>query len=248
MNQTVIEDVSEILSTFPLDEISDLLRRQVNLLDADNPMHMTDYFKPLYYRYRSILETPDNSEEIKTEARNQFNDICNLFINLICEEFHLEMDSNWIIDNEGSLPGLVTAMYGFFISDLTSNLHEVCINYINKNKKEIFQVFEERKNKKDAATLVNKKNHTIEMAVIIANIYDVSTWILSQITEEQYMQYLNPDYAPLKIIQKFFEDGIIAGEFMETINEVYTENQSLKAEVCYQIISTIERKIQGGNH
>lgn len=241
MTQTIIEDVSEILSTFNLEEISDLLRKQVNLSDEDNPLQMADYFKPLYYRYRSIMDTDENPQEYKDETQRRFIEVCNLFIDLICERFNLTIDETWRFDNEANLPGLVTALYSLFISDIVSNLQEVCINYINKNKKEIFQVFEERKNKKDAATLVNKKKHSIEMAVIIANIYDVSTWILSQLSEEQFVQYLNQDYAPLRVIDKLLQDGIIAGEFMDTINEAYADNMNLKAETCYRIISSMER-------
>lgn len=240
METTIIEDVSEILETFNLEEIKDLLNKQVSLTENIGT-NMTDYFKPLYFSYKSIVEAEENSQEMKDEAAKRFNEVCNLFIDAICEKFHLQLDDEWRDLHELDLPGLVTALYCFFVRDIVLNLQEVCINYIQKNRKEIFNVFEDRKTKKDASTLVEKRKHPIDMAVIIANIYDVSSWILSQLTEEQYIQYMNEEYIPLRILYPMFQNGDISGDFLETINEAYSENLELKAETCYQILSVIKR-------
>ena len=240
MEKTIIEDVSEILETFNLEEIKDLLKKQVDLTENIGT-NMTDYFMPLYFSYKSIIEAEENSQEMKYEATTRFNEVCNLFIDAICEKFHLEINDEWRMLHEMDLPGLVTAMYCFFIKDIVSNIQEVCINYIQKNRKEIFTVFEDRKKKKDASTLVEKRKHPIDMAVIIANIYDVSSWILSQLSEEQYIEYMNDQYVPLRVLYPMFQNGDISGDFLETINEAYSQNLELKAETCYQILSVINK-------
>lgn len=232
-----VEDISEILDTFNLVEIRDLLEKQVSINENDETSDRADYFTPLYYRYKQIMESEENPDDVKEEARKHFGDICRIFLSVLCNKFHLEIDEEWVIDNQEKLQGIVTAMYHFFVVDLTSNLQEVCLNYISKKKDELFQIFEERKNKKDAATLVNKKKYSIEGAVIIANIYDVSTWILSQLSESNYMAYMNSDYASLIVVKKLMEDGILGGDFMDVINEAYAESLNLKTEVCFHIIS-----------
>lgn len=239
MEPKTIEDVSEILDTFNIGDISSLLEKQLDLSE-NLSVNMTDYFKPIHLQYSKIMNDESIPEDIKSDVRERFLNVCRIFIHIIADKFDLEVDTDWMIDHEGDLPGFATALYCFFVKDIISNLQEMFINYINKNRKEIFEIFEERKNKKDSVTLVNKKNFPLDMAVILANIYDVTTWILSIISEEQYIQYMNQEYIPLRVVYPMLQDGIIAGDFLEVINELYRENLNLRASVCYQILTTFK--------
>lgn len=236
MNPNIIEDVSEILDSFDLGDISNLIEKQIDLSE-NLSIQSTDYFKPLNYHYQQIMNDETLTDEVKQEATERFHNVCLLFINLIMKEFDLEIDKEWLYDHDGDLPGVANTLYCFFVKDISSNLQELFINFINRNKNKIFEIFEERKNKKDSITLVNKRNYPIELAVILANIYDVSTWILTQIDEQQYFDYLNQDYIPLRVVYPMMQQGIIGGEFVERISESYTENLNLRADVCYKIIS-----------
>lgn len=237
MEPNAIEDVSEILDIFDIEDIASLLTKQLDLSE-NLSVTMTDYFKPLHHHYVQISNDDTIPDDLKSEAKERFYNICRIFIKIICKKFDLEVDEEWMIDHEGDLPGLVTAMYCFFVKDMIENIQEVCINYINKNRKELFELFEERKTKKDSMTLVKKKNFPLDMAVILANIYDVTTFILSVVNEEQYIQYMNQDYIPLRVIYPMLQDGYIAGEFIDVISAMYTENINLRAAVCYQILTS----------
>ena len=81
MKQTVIYEVSEILDTFNLEEITKLLQNQID--SNDNVGTPVDHFKPLYYKYQSIMNTEDNTDEVKEQAKTKFMDICNIFLSLI---------------------------------------------------------------------------------------------------------------------------------------------------------------------
>lgn len=236
MNSRTIEDVSEILDTFNLEEISSLIEKQLDLSE-NLSVTMTDYFKPLYYHFQQIMNDESTDDELKDSAVGQFHEVCKLFIRIISNKFDLSLNDEWMYNHEGDLPGIANALYCFFVKDLSSNIQEVCMNYIAENKKSIFDIFEDRKNKKDSLTLYQKRNYTIEMAVILANIYDVTTWILSAISEEQYIKYLNQDYIPLRVIYPMLEQDIISGDFVDVISEIYTDNLNLRADVCYQILS-----------
>lgn len=239
MEPKAIEDVSEILDTFNISDVSSLLEKQLDLSE-NLSVNMTDYFKPLHLQFSKIMNDESIPDDIKSDAKERFLNVCRIFIRIIADKFELEVDTEWMIDHEGDLPGFATVLYCFFVKDIISNIQEVCINYINTNKKEIFEIFEERKNKKDSITLVNKKNFPLDMAVILANIYDVTTWIISTISEEQYVQYMNQEYIPLRVVYPMLEDGIIAGDFMEVINELYRENLNLRASVCYKILTSFK--------
>lgn len=239
MEPRSVEDVSEILDTFNIEDISSLLKSQMDLSE-NLSVNMTDYFHPIHLHYSKIVNDESIPDDLKAEAKERFFNVCRIFINIISEKYNLTVDTDWMIDHEGDLPGFATALYCFFVRDITTNLYEVCTNYITKNRKELFEMFEEKKNKKDSVTLVQKKNMPIDMAVILANIYDVTTFILSAISEEQYINYMNQEYIPLKVVYPMLEDGIIAGDFVDTIHEIYTENLNLRASVCYQILTTFK--------
>ena len=240
MKQTVIYEMSELLDSFNLEEISKLLNSQLQITETDMTIQSVDHFKPLYYKYLSIVNTEENSSDIKEEAKTRFMDICNIFLSMICKKFDLDIDETWKDEHYEDLPGFTMALYSFFVLDLTNNIHEVCINYIKNNKNYIYEAFEERKNKKDASTLVSKKIMTPEMAVIAANIYDVTTWILSQLSEEQFIMNMNQDYCPLKLISQLLEDGIMSGDFMTEINDIYSTNISLRGDICFKIMTLAE--------
>ena len=237
MKQTIIEDVSEILNLFNYEEITQILNKQISL-DSDS-MTEVDNFKPLYYKYKSIIETEDNPEEYKEEARVRFEKICNIFIDLICNKYGLTIDETWREEHTNELPGVVVALYNFFVTDLVNNIKEVCINFLQKNIKEVYSAFEDRKSKKDASTLTNKKSYPIEIAIIVSNIYDITTWIINQLSEEEFIKYLNNDYVPLRIINKMMEEGYMAGDFMSEINDIYALVH-IKSEICFQILSIIK--------
>lgn len=244
MKHTVIYEVSEILDIFNLEEIRRMLDKQLNINGSSEiTTSLSDHFKPLYYKYHSIVDCDENSSEVKQEAESRFMDICNIFLNMICKKFHLEIDDMWKQNHYQDIPGFTMALYSFFILEMQSNIYDVCMNYINKNTQQIFEVFEDRKTKKDAATLVNKKLTTPEKAVIISNIYDVTAWILNQISEEEFLNLLNQDYLPLNLIRGLLENGIMAGEFMEEINDIYASHISLKSNVCFNIITTFKKEI-----
>lgn len=240
MNRTVMSEVSQILDTFNLEEISKLLQSQLQITEAsDISIQTIDHFKPLYYKYQNIIKNEDIPQDTKEETIEKFTNVCNIFLSLLCKKFDVSIDDTWKDDHEKDLPGLVMSLYSFFVLDIASNIQEVCINFIKKNKAYIFEAFEEKKNKKDASTLVVKKMLPIEMAVIIANIYDVTTWILSQLSEEQYILYSNQDYLPLKLISGLLNEGIMNGDFMIEINDMYSSIVSLKGNVCFNIISIL---------
>lgn len=239
MKETVIYEVSEILDTFNIEEITKLLQSQIDV-DEDIGMLRVDHFKPLYYKYQSIINTESNEAEIKDQAKQKFLDICTIFLSIISKKFNINIDDNWLDDNYNNIPGLAMALYSFFVLDMESNIYDVCLNYIKKNQSFVYESFEDRKNKKDAATLVNKKIMSQEKAIIISNIYDITSWILTQLSEEDFIKYLNIDYLPLKLISNMLEEGLVSGDFMMEINDIYSSNISLKSSVCFRLISFLK--------
>lgn len=237
MTETSIMEVSDIIEQFNLQEISELLQKQIQTDHSDTLANNPNIFKPLYINYRTIMENNNLPDEIRDEAHQRFYTICAILIELICKKFGLEIDDVWKDDHVQDLPALALSLYSFFVIDFVSNINEVLNSFITNRLSDIYNTFEHCKQKKDAMTMMNKKNMKPEIAILVSNIYDITSWILHQMSESQYMYYMNPDYVPLGFLRKMFEEGYISGEFMDMIREIYESNITLKGEICFNIIS-----------
>lgn len=239
MNQDILLEVSDILASFDIEEISRLINDQINTdYENDNSTEiLMNHFKPLYIKYKNIVDNYPTDSDIRHESDIRFVEICNVFLDAICNKFNLEFDNDWRSSNIGNLPGVTMAMYEFFIMDFANNLYEVFVNYILRNTKNLYKTFESLKNKKDASTLINRKNLSPEMSLIISNIYDVSTWIMEQVDEDEFFNYTPVEYLPFKIIHGLYLEKIISGEFMLVINEIFRSSMVLKSDVCFKIVS-----------
>ena len=183
------------------------------------------------------MENPEVVEDIKINTDLRFKELCEAILKNILNRFGMTIDDDWIEMNQCDLPGLTVALYHFFVLDFVSNLHDVIMNYIMQNHKMIYQVFEAMENKKDASTINQKKKLTPKMAMIIANIYDISEWIINQIDEDNYFNYVNQDYALNDIFKEYIDKGALTGSFMNEIAKIYLTKISLKSEICFSIIS-----------
>jgi len=241
MRDNVLSEISDILGSFDINEISRLIKDQINSDYENDPSTemLTNHFSPLYVNYSKIVNSDDYTKEVKDEVERHFIEICEIFLNAICDKFHLSINQEWKDDNYKNIPGITMAMYSFFVLDFATNVYEVVLNYILKNAKDIYRTFEGLKNKKDASTLANKKILSPEFSLIASNIYDISMWILQQITEEEFFDYLPKSYLPLKLMRKLFADGYIVGDFVDVVADIFSASIQLRSQVGFTIISKI---------
>lgn len=229
-------EISDILETFDKTEINSLIDNQL-YTDHYSMDKITDHLMPLYVRWRSIMENTEVVEEIKLSTQSHFIELCEYILKNILKRFNMAIDDDWIELNQDDIPALTLAVYHYFVLNFTSNLYEVIMNYVMTNNKLIYDIFEEMENKKDASTINQKKKLSPKMAMIIANIYDISEWIIHQIDEENFFKYTNKDYALNDVIIDYINKGVISGDFMNEIIKIYLTNISLKSEICFTIIS-----------
>ena len=201
-----------------------------------------DHLKPLYYNYAKIINNDGYDQDTKDEATNKYFSICKIFIRKIMHKFNLEIDDVWVEDNYSSIPGLAMALYNLFILDFSSNILEVIINYLIKNAKEIHKVFEPMKSKKDVCSINNNKKLSPEMAVIVSNIYEVCTWILTQIDNEEFFEYMDEGYLPRELLKVLYENGVLSGDFMSSICSIFKTNIPLKSMIGFDIMYKVRNE------
>jgi post-segregation antitoxin (ccd killing protein) len=243
MEEDELIEVSEILDLFNIDEINTLINDQIND-DFNDSELIVDHLRPLYYRYRKLTSDETDPDKIE-EANQKFLDVCRIFLDAIEKKFNASITDEWLTDNEKTIPYATLAMYSFFILDFTQNLIHVITTYINQNLKNLVKTFDDLRSKKDASTLSNKKTISPDYSLIVSNIYDISAWILEQLTAETFFDYLESSYAIAGFIRKLYDKGDLTGEFMERISSLYKNNITLKSKICFEvnyIIKSYDRK------
>lgn len=242
MDDKILIEVSDILQSFNIAEISLLIKDQING-DDEFITYAVNHFRPLYFNYAKIIKY-DIDEETKQEAEDKFFPICDVFIDEISSKFDIDVDQQWLsLSYKSYLPSLTVALYSTFILYLTNNVYDVVKNYIERNAKLIYETFEDMKNKKDSSTLVNKKSFSPEMTVIISNIYDITKWIFLNIDEEDFFNYSDMEQVPIKLLKPLFDEGHLGGSFVTKISEMLEKNVTFNSLIGSRFI--IETRTDG---
>lgn len=235
MREVSLSTVSDILDSFDVEEISKLLEEQI--MERENYAGtMVDQYQPLYYNYTKLIKSEDAEDEELLEGKNKFFQICYVILGLLRRKFNIELDSEWVADNLSELPAITLALYSFFIMDLYSNTFEVIKNYISKNYKELAMQFKDiaRSQMSDAGMDI-----TPEAKIIMANIYDISTFILSNLSSDNVTKYLDKGYIPMIVIDQLIKKGVINGDFVLAIANIFNSNISFKSQIGFDLIYMI---------
>lgn len=244
MPNTDFLDVSEIIDTFDADEARTMIHSQLELLDNDACEIMTDNFKMLYKRYANLRNARDSiGEDIFLDAEERFLTICEIFIDEISKKLGFSMNQDYLDENRAVLPAIVLPLYLFFIMDLRSNIYNVLISFIAKNRDDIIEAFKERQNKHDVVTTSNGKTiEDVGTAIIVSNIYDVIDYCMRDMTAEVYMENIEKGYIAYKPIHDMMADDNLLDmdNFVDNLRDVLKQNVALKARIGFDIICRLK--------
>ena len=241
MAATQFYDLSDVMETFDLEESKRLLESQLESLHTDICDSMPDNFKILYQRYTSIQEnTGMQDPDIMETVKDAFYNICLIFIKTIGEEFDFDVDECFLDDHHEELPSIALQFYLFFVLNLRSNLYDVLIHFISAHLDELATQFDEMKQRKDSITEINRRMEDQRVGLIASNIYDVVDWVLENIDEDTFFQYMEPDYIALPPVKDMFERGDMTGNFMVPLRDLLKENIFMKGRICFDIICKLK--------
>lgn len=242
-------ELSEILDTFDTNEISLIVDSQI--LDPKFDMlgdASVDQFSPLKNRYEGIIEVNENPE-ILEEVQARFLSICDIFLDDLERKFSVKISDEWKENHRNDIPDVTEALYNTFVLNFITNMEDVLFKYILKNRMEIFRVFEDDRNKKDASTIAKKKNFNIEDAVILADIYDICAWILDNLTVDSWFEYSDLDEVDMALIHSMYEstdlmdseegDPPVSVTFVDRLTEIFKKDTSVKGVLCFNLINRL---------
>lgn len=243
MAKDILIERSEILASFNKEEMTELLNDQIhNLFNEINGIPV-DYLKPYYYKYKS-MSSMDMDSDLRTELNQKFNQVALVFINKIEEVFRITLDKDWLDSHAKDIPSVALMMYSFFVLELGSNIEDAIHRGILLDADNLYALFEERKNKKDGSTVLYSKTANPKLALLLANIYDVSTQVIEDMTEEEYLSNLPEGYLPGELISKLYKNGYLVGEFMEVIRENFLNSSFLRSMTCFNIEASYRKQTQ----
>lgn len=241
MNTEIELEISEIIQIFNMDEVKEFMEEQISSNEYSEP---NDHFHQIYLAYRQ-LEDRMMDDETRHMVRSKFEEICLYIIRSITKKYNLVISDDYIENNIGNIGAITLSLYLFFVIDLKANVTKVLENYIMANKVILANTFESMKSKKDSTTLSLKKIiNDPELALLIANIYDISDYVIDLITMEGFIDYLDTDYLPVEIIKKLLSENVLVGDFIEPISEMFKNSIELKNMICFEIMSKYTCKVE----
>lgn len=236
-------DVAEIIETFDPEENRAMVVAQLDLLDNDACEIMTDNFKMLYTRYAAIRQNrADLDSELVQMAEEKFFEICGIFIDEISKKFGFTVGEDFLDENQNNIASIALPLYLFFVVDFRSNIYNVLLSFINKNREAITEAFKERASRHDAITVVNKTMEDQSVALIASNIYDVIDWCMESMDAQILFENAEEGYAALDPVRSMTDNGQILGmdAAVDTIRDLLKSNIPLKARVGFDIICRLK--------
>lgn len=242
-------EVSEIMDTFNIEEISLIVESQI----SDPKFDMlgdssVDQFSPLKNRYEGIIEENENPD-VLLEVQDRFLSICDIFLDAIERKFAIALSDEWKENHRNDIPDVTEALYNVFVMNFITYIEDVLFKYIVQNKMTIFHAFEDDRNKKDASTIAKKKNFNIEDAVILADIYDICAWILDNLTVDQWFEYTDLEEVNMALIHSLYEstdlmdseegDPPIAVTFVDRLTTIFKKDTSVKGVLCFNLLNRL---------
>lgn len=240
MAKDILIERSEILQSFNIEEISQLVKDQMKNLFTDMNGIPVDYLKPIYYNYQQMKDM-DMTEDLRKDLNEDYISTIKVFIQEIENAFAFKINEDYIENNVVDLPSFTLVLYSFFVLEIAKNIEDALHRAIKMDAENLYNLFEDRKNKKDGSTAIYAKCGDPKMALLMANIYDVSVQVMSEMTEEEFLNYLPEGYLPGDVVRKMYEEGKLMGDFMEVIRQNFIKSSFLRSTICFNIESAYRK-------
>lgn len=245
-------ELSEILDTFDTEEITLIVESQI--IDPKFDMigdSSVDQFSPLKTRYEGIVEENEDPDILR-DVQSRFLSICGIFLDAIESKFAIKVSDEWKEYHFNDIPDVTEALYNTFVMNFLTHLEDVLFRYILQNRVQLFNLFEDNRNRKDASTISKKKELEIEDAVILANIYDICAWILDNLSVEDWFKYSDLEEVNLALIHSLYESGDIMDSeegdppvpvsFATRMADIFKKDTSVKGVLCFNLSNRLMKE------
>lgn len=240
-NPDTMIEVANILDSFDEENLLEIFKSQI-MSNEDYTSLQINHLAPLYLSYKRIMSIEDIEEDDVINVQTRFQNICMAIINLICNKFNIEIDTNWIETNYGKLPAFTMCMYQFFVLDIFYVILRSLNNYISKNIDELSSAFSDAIQNKDVSTITNLKTMDPKYAVLASCMYDVTDYAFTMMDSDLIFEYIDNKYVPGAVLDRLMDDGTITGDFANVFANIYKENLALRSKITFELIYKIKKE------
>lgn len=235
MPEISISAISDILDSFDVAEIRELFEDQILRRESYSGIPI-DQFQPLYINYNKLIKSEDADQDELREGEAKFDAICDILLATIEEKFDIQIDETYLEDNARNKPAIALALYNFFVLDLYSNIKELLRNYILRNQNDLYQKFKDVPRKSIAGASLTPNGE-----VIFRNIYDICTYILSELTGDTAFEYLDDGYLPMKVLRNLVDQQVADGDFIAAIGSIFNADTSFKSQMGFDLMYALRQ-------
>ena len=240
-NPDTMMEVANILDSFDEENLIEIFKSQI-LSTEDYTSLQINHLAPLYTSYKRVMSMEAIDEDDVIQVQTRFQNICMTIINLICNKFNLEIDTNWIESNYGKLPAFTMCMYQFFVLDIFYVILKSLNNYISKNIDELHSAFADAIQSKDVSTTTNLKTMDPKYATLASCMYDVTDYAFTMMDSDSIFEYIDNKYVPGAVLDKLMDEGTITGDFANTFANIYKDNLALRSKITFELIYKIKKE------
>lgn len=239
-NPDTMTEVANILEDFNEETLRDIFKTQI--IEEDSYISIpTDHFTPLYNAFQRVRDIDSIGEDDKIQLEREYAGICNSIIGYICAKYGIEVDDEWTSTHVGKVPALTLSMYQFFVLDTFYLILNVLNNYIAEHGDDLFNIFSDAAQNRDASTITHLKHMDPKYAVIMTSIFDVTDYAFTMMDNETFFDYTG-SYIPGAILKKMNEDGILTGDFVRKFADIYKENISLRSKIVFELMLRVKER------
>lgn len=238
-NMINVFDVERILGDLPLDIIKENVRSQIE----DPLSFVSNQCDEVYETIDEAMEEFGHIDEYREELLEMKEEFSIFILKEMDNKFNLGVDFDNIGDYE--LHEMAQNTYYFFVVDLTKNVTNFLLNYINNNKLTLCEMFDDEYRRKDVTTINMKKlTKNKDDVLILSNLNSVVSHILD-------LEHYPEDFIDLAIepgeyvgscVKGYVDSFKLAGNFVfNVLNEVkYTHNDVVDTFVSDITLDLIE--------
>lgn len=184
-----------------------------------NPFESSNDFVAVFdQQCEESLAEDDFSQEVISRVNEERIRFYTDVIDLISDSFMLDCDTDTLAEkNIDTLSEICSAIYRFFILKRKKNIKNMLLNYIITHEKEISDVMDYLKRRKDVVSIDMRKRISDEnLAMIVANIHVILSYIKSlNINMDEMIKYSDMEVLSNYIVNDLMQTGIINDNFQE---------------------------------
>lgn len=238
-NMINVFDVERILGDLPLDIIKENVRSQIE----DPLLFVSNQCDEVYETIVEAMNEFGHIEEYREELTELKEDFSVFILKEMDKKFNLGVDFDNIADYE--LHDIAQNSYYFFVVNLSKNVTNFLLNYINNNKATLCEMFDDEYRRKDVTTINMKKlTKNKDDVLILSNLNSVITHILDleHYPEDFIDLAMEPGEYIGSCVKEYINSFKLAGNFVyNVLNEVkYNHNDIIDTFVSDITMELIE--------